>query len=65
MIAAIDPDTSGQIGLVIAFAAFVAVVVDITLLRRRAELEYDLKLPLDEARRVSSEAEKGADTDVA
>ena len=37
MIAAIDPDTSGQIGLVIAFAAFVAVLVDITLLRRRAD----------------------------
>ena len=65
MIAAIDRDTSGQIGLVIAFAAFVAVLVDITLLRRRAEMEHDLNLPLEEARRVSPEAEKGADTDVA
>ena len=43
----------GQIGLSIAFLAFLAVIVDLIWLRRAKDLEHDLHLPLDEATPVS------------
>jgi len=67
MIAALDPSTAGPIGLLIAFGAFAVVVVDVYVVRRRADLQHDLHLPLDEAPQVTPAEgagnEKGAHSD--
>ena len=55
MIATLQPDLpGGEIALVISVVAFFAVLVEVTLIRRKASLDHDLRIPLDDGRWVAS-----------
>jgi hypothetical protein len=49
----------GEVALLLAFGAFVILLIEITWVRRRRDLERDLRLPFSEAPRAREE-ERGA-----
>jgi hypothetical protein len=63
LIAAASGNPYSELALVLAFAAFLVLLVEVLWVRRRADLDRDLRLPLDEAPRAAGGPE-GGDADV-
>jgi len=63
MIAAASGHPYSEVALVLAFAAFLVLLIEVVWVRRPADLDRDLRLPLDEAPRAVG-GPKGGDADV-
>ncbi len=54
-----DSPPYGEVALTIAFIAFMLVIIEVTIIRRRAALEHNLRIPLDDGHRVDASSPKG------
>ena len=60
MIATLTPDLpGGEIALIISVVAFFAVLIEVTLIRRKASLDHDLRIPLDDGQLASQKPNEG------
>jgi hypothetical protein len=59
MIAVVAGNPHSEVALTIAFIAFLVLLVEVFWIRRPADLERDLRLPLDDAPRAPSLAPRG------
>lgn len=53
----------GEVALVIVCAAFLLVIIEVTVIRRPAALDRNLRIPLDDGMRVDRTSEKGGSSD--